>query len=76
MIRKVVRVGGGVCLVLLGITGLILPIMPGWIFLIPGLVILGEFFPPLQKLVDWAKVQYAKHEPEAFRRQKRGDPEA
>jgi hypothetical protein len=29
--------------------------MPGWIFLIPGLVILGEYFPPIKRLVTWAK---------------------
>lgn len=42
-------------MVLLGIAGLILPIMPGWIFLIPGLVILGDYFPPIRRLVAWAK---------------------
>jgi hypothetical protein len=29
--------------------------MPGWIFLIPGLVILGERFTWARRLVDWAK---------------------
>lgn len=55
MMRKVVRIGGGVFLVLLGIVGLILPIMPGWVFLIPGLLILSEYYPPIKRLVDWAK---------------------
>jgi len=55
MLRATFRIVTGVGLVLLGIVGLILPIMPGWIFLIPGLVILGEYFPPIQRLVDWAK---------------------
>jgi uncharacterized membrane protein YbaN (DUF454 family) len=39
----------------LGIIGLILPIMPGWIFLIPGLVILADYFRPIRRLLDWAK---------------------
>ena len=34
---------------------MILPIMPGWIFLIPGLVILGDYIPPIKRLVEWAK---------------------
>jgi len=41
--------------VTLGIIGLIMPIMPGWIFLIPGLVILSDYFPWARRLLDWAK---------------------
>jgi uncharacterized membrane protein YbaN (DUF454 family) len=55
LIKKVLRIGGGFCLVLLGILGLILPVMPGWVFLIPGLAILGDYFPPLRRLLAWAK---------------------
>jgi uncharacterized protein YqgC (DUF456 family) len=46
-----------VSLVLVGIVGLILPVMPGWIFVIPGLVILGDYFPPVRRLLDWAKAK-------------------
>ncbi len=45
----------GFGLVLLGILGLILPVMPGWIFLIPGLMILAERFPAVRRLLEWAK---------------------
>lgn len=55
MIKKTLRITSGIGLVVLGILGLILPIMPGWIFLIPGLVILGDYFPPVRRLVGWAK---------------------
>jgi len=47
----------GLGLVILGILGLILPVMPGWIFLIPGLLILAEYFWPIRRLVDWAKAK-------------------
>jgi len=57
MLGKAARLGGGLTLVGLGLAGLILPIMPGWIFLIPGLLILSEFFPPLRRLVVWAKAK-------------------
>lgn len=50
----------GFGLVILGIVGLILPVMPGWIFLIPGLLILGDYFPPIRRLVDWAKRRFAE----------------
>ena len=49
------RTIGGFCLVIIGVIGIILPIMPGWIFLIPGLVILSERYPGVRKWVDWAK---------------------
>lgn len=53
--RKIFRIAAGIGLVLLGIVGLILPIMPGWVFLIPGLLILADYFPAVHKLVLWAK---------------------
>ncbi len=53
--RKTLRLLGGFGLVLIGIVGLILPVMPGWIFVIPGLLILGEYYPPVKRLVEWAK---------------------
>jgi uncharacterized membrane protein YbaN (DUF454 family) len=57
-LTKILRILSGFGLVILGIIGLILPIMPGWIFLIPGLVILAEYFHPLRRLLNWAKAKY------------------
>ena len=59
--RKIIRVSTGVGLVLLGILGLLLPIMPGWVFLIPGLLILSEDFPWVKRLVEWAKEKARGH---------------
>lgn len=56
--RKTLRILSGVGLVILGIIGLIMPIMPGWVFLIPGLVILADYFPPVRRLLNWAKRIY------------------
>jgi uncharacterized membrane protein YbaN (DUF454 family) len=60
-LKKIIRVSAGVGLVVLGIIGLILPIMPGWVFLIPGLLILSEYFPGVKRLVDWAKEKARRH---------------
>ncbi len=49
------RIVVGTGLVILGIIGLILPIMPGWVFLIPGLVILSERFHSVRRLLEWSK---------------------
>jgi uncharacterized membrane protein YbaN (DUF454 family) len=51
------RLLAGFGLVILGLVGLIMPIMPGWIFLIPGLLILAERFPSVHRLVEWAKAK-------------------
>ena len=56
----ILRIASGIGLVLLGIIGIILPVMPGWIFLIPGLVILADYYPPIKRLVDWAKAKMEK----------------
>lgn len=55
IVGKAFRLLSGMALVLVGLAGLILPILPGWIFLIPGLLILSDFFPPVKRLVEWAK---------------------
>lgn len=72
-LRHTLRVALGIGLVLIGIVGLILPVMPGWIFLIPGLLILGDYFPPVRRLVHWAKSRFAEAE-QQFRKQKGSDP--
>jgi uncharacterized membrane protein YbaN (DUF454 family) len=57
-LRKVIRIVWGVLLVLVGIVGLVVPIMPGWLFIIPGLVILSDYFPPIRRLLNWAKSKF------------------
>lgn len=58
--KKVLRIAAGIGLVLLGILGGLLPIVPGFVFMIPGLMILAEYFPPVQRLVEWAKAKAEK----------------
>ena len=53
--KKIFKIVSGIVLILIGIVGLILPIMPGWVFIIPGLVILGEYFAPARRLLEWAR---------------------
>jgi uncharacterized membrane protein YbaN (DUF454 family) len=55
--RKGFRIALGLVLVLLGIIGGLLPIVQGWMFMIPGLLILAEYFPGVRRLVDWAKAK-------------------
>lgn len=55
--RAAVRIASGIGLLIVGIIGLILPVMPGWVFVIPGLMILADYFPPIKRLLDWAKAK-------------------
>lgn len=63
---KILKLLAGVGLCILGIIGWLLPIMPGWAFMIPGLIILSEFFPPLRRLLHWARDKF-KEEAARFR---------
>jgi len=54
-LKKILRISLGITLVVLGFIGGLLPIVQGWMFMIPGLLILSEYFPPVKRLVEWAK---------------------
>lgn len=62
--KRLLRYLSGFALVLLGLLGLILPIMPGWVFLVPGLMILSEEIPWLdrflKKWIAWGKEKMAR----------------
>ena len=55
MIKHTARITFGVVLVIIGLIGGLIPIFQGWIFGIPGLIILADYFPPIKKLLNWAK---------------------
>ena len=58
MIKHSLKIAFGVVLVLIGIIGGLIPIFQGWVFGIPGMIILAEYFPPLRKILNWAKNKY------------------
>ena len=47
------RIATGVVLILVGIVGLILPVMPGWVFIFPGVAMLA----PRTPLGRWLRKQ-------------------
>jgi uncharacterized membrane protein YbaN (DUF454 family) len=59
-LKKYARISFGILLVIIGIIGGFVPILQGWMFLIPGLVILADYYPPIHRLVEWAKAKAAK----------------
>ena len=58
MVKHVLKVALGILLVLIGIIGGLIPIFQGWVFGIPGMIILAEYFPPIKKVLNWAKKKY------------------
>jgi uncharacterized membrane protein YbaN (DUF454 family) len=53
LLRKII----GIILVIIGIFGLIMPIIPGWLFLIPGMLILNvRWFKNYFKKINQRKV--------------------
>ena len=55
MIKRTARITFGIILVIIGLIGGLIPILQGWIFGIPGLIILADYFPPVNRLLVWAK---------------------
>jgi len=55
MIKHTARITFGIVLVIIGLIGGLIPVFQGWMFGIPGLIILADYFPPIKKLLNWAK---------------------
>jgi hypothetical protein len=70
--RIAVTIVGGL-LVLIGIVGLVLPIMPGWILIIPGLALLATEYVWAQRLLKVARDKAAQAKDMVLRRKR---PEA
>lgn len=49
------RITLGIILVIIGVIGGLIPIFQGWLFGIPGLIILADYFPPINRVLKWAK---------------------
>ena len=55
MIKKYLHISFGILLVIIGLIGGLIPVFQGWVFGIPGLIILSKYFPKVDRLVSWAK---------------------
>ena len=55
IIKDALKIALGILLVIIGFLGGLIPIFQGWVFGIPGLIILANYFPPANRLLNWAK---------------------
>ena len=59
MFKHTIKISLGVILIIIGLIGGLIPVFQGWIFGIPGLIILSNYFPPAKRLLIWAKKRLA-----------------
>jgi len=55
IIKDALKISLGILLVIIGLLGGLIPLFQGWMFGLPGLMILANYFPPAKRLLNWAK---------------------
>ena len=55
MIKHAFKISLGVIFIIIGLIGGMIPIFQGWMFGIPGLIILANYFTPAKRLLSWVK---------------------
>ena len=55
--RRWVRIAAGMTMVTAGLVGLALPILPGRVWLIPGLMLLAREFTWAKQVLEWLKAR-------------------
>ena len=55
MFKDIIKISLGILLVIVGLFGGLIPIFQGWIFGIPGLIILSNYFPSVKRFLKWSK---------------------
>ena len=61
--KKTIEIVVGTILVLIGLIGGLIPIFQGWMFGIPGLLLLAKHFKLFNKIVVWAKGKISNSDP-------------
>ena len=61
MIRDTFKITLGVVFIIIGLIGGLIPIFQGWMFGVPGLIILSNYFPPVKRFLKWAKTKTEFH---------------
>ena len=61
-VKNTIKIVMGVILVIVGLIGGLIPIFQGWIFGIPGFLLLSSVLPALRKWVDKVKAKMRKKE--------------
>ncbi len=54
-LRKVAEITLGIILVIIGLIGGLIPVLQGWMFGFPGLILLAKHFKWAKGILEWAK---------------------
>jgi uncharacterized protein len=57
---KIIRVLAGTMLIILGLAGLVLPVLQGWLFLALGFLLLSVDIPAVKRGVCWLENRYPR----------------
>jgi uncharacterized protein len=52
-VKRFLRIFAGIVLIILGLVGLIVPVLQGWLFLALGALVLSPDIPLFARMVDW-----------------------
>ena len=63
MLKKSIRITAGFLLLACGLIGWLLPIIPGWALVIPGLLILSREFRWARRLLAWLRSHFPRQAP-------------
>ena len=58
--KRSLRIGAGFLLLAGGLIGWLLPIVPGWLMVIPGLLLLSKEFDWAKRLLAWLRSHFPK----------------
>ena len=61
MMRDIIKIALGIILIIIGLIGGLIPVFQGWLFGIPGLIILANYFPPAKRILIWMKKRLKKN---------------
>lgn len=58
MLKDSIQIILGIILVIIGLIGGLIPIFQGWMFGIPGIIILAKYFPPIKRMLLWLSKRF------------------
>lgn len=58
--KDALRISAGLVMLVLGVLGLVLPVLQGILFLLVSGFLLAPFSPPIQRVLDWARHRYPR----------------
>ena len=59
-LKRWLKIISGMAMLIVGVIGWLLPVIPGWAFFIPGLVLLSHEFHWARRLLGWLKSKFPR----------------